>query len=100
MRQINEEDYLNILTSPKPTLIDFSASWCVPCQQITKTLEGLEADHVGIDFVKMDIDECVNITAQLGIRSVPTLILMKNGEPSDILVGAQSRGKIESFLRG
>ena len=102
MRKINEEEYQSLLltSGTEPVLVDFSAVWCQPCQQMARLLEEIESNYEGqISFVKMDVDECQDVANQLGIRSIPTLVLLKNGEPSGYLVGAQSKGKIESFLR-
>lgn len=97
MRTISEDEYKALSGT---VLVDFSASWCQPCQQMGKLLESMEAEYQGqIEFVKMDVDACQEVANDLGIRSIPTLVLMKNGEPSAILVGSQSKGKIEAFLR-
>ena len=103
MRKINEEEYQSLLlkSGTEPVLVDFSATWCQPCQQMARLLEEIESNYEGqITFVKMDVDECQVVSQELGIRSIPTLVLLKNGMPTEYLVGSQSKGKIESFLRG
>ena len=102
MRKINEDEYQSLLlkSGTEPVLVDFSAVWCQPCQQMVRLLEEIESSYEGqITFVKMDVDECQEVANQLGVRSIPTLVLLKNGEPSGYLVGAQSKGKIEAFLK-
>ena len=101
MKTITETDYYEqVLTSPTPVLVDFSASWCQPCQQMAKTLESLENDYQGqVNFVKLDIDECQDVVTQLGIKSIPTLVMIKDGEPTGFVVGMQSRAKLDSILK-
>ena len=101
MRTVTEGDFHSqILSSPIPVLVDFGASWCVPCQQLAKTLESMEDDYAGrVSFVRMDVDECQEITDQLGIKSIPTLVLVKQGEAVLFLVGMQSQGKLDSILK-
>lgn len=100
MRKITEEEYQELLQTKANALIDFSATWCQPCQQMAKLLEEIEGSYEGqVTFVKMDVDECQTVSQDLGIRSIPTLVLVKNGELSEMLVGSQSKGKIEAFLR-
>jgi len=97
MRTISEDEYKTLSGT---VLVDFSASWCGPCQQMGKLLESIEADYQGqVEFVKMDVDTCEEVASELGIKSIPTLVLMKNGVPTEYLVGSQSKGKIEAFLR-
>lgn len=101
MRTVTEGDFHSqVLSSPIPVLVDFGASWCIPCQQMTKTLESMEDDYAErVSFVKMDVDECQEITDQLGIKSIPTLVLVKEGEAVLFLVGMQSQGKLDSILK-
>lgn len=101
MHKITEDEYQNLIQTKKTALVDFGATWCQPCQQMARVLEDMESDYVGkITFVKMDVDECQTVAQDLGVRSIPTLLLLKEGEPFEMLVGSQSKSKIESFLGG
>lgn len=74
-------DFEALLNSDKPTLIDFYATWCGPCQTMMPILQQVK-QHVGdtASIVKIDIDKNQAIAAQFGVRSVPTLVVMKAGE--------------------
>lgn len=98
MRQISDDEYLDFAADNPVVLLDFSATWCAPCQTMLKTLEGMIEKYPNIAFAKVDIDLCYALTDKFGVRSIPTLLLVKNGEVVDTLTGAQSVARIESFL--
>ena len=82
-----------------PVLVDFWATWCGPCKVIGPLLEKLENDYAGrFKLVKIDSDQEQQLAGAFGIRSIPTCILMKNGQPVDGFMGALPEGKIKEFL--
>jgi len=101
MNTLNEDAYYALVqTSRIPVLAAFSASWCAPCAQLTRTLEGMENEYKNkVSFVKLDVEECQTIAELLDIKSIPTLVLIKGGEPVAFMAGAQGKTKIESLLR-
>jgi thioredoxin 1 len=100
MKVIDKEaDYSNILASNALVLIQFGAAWCSPCHALTRVLEDMEDGHKDKAlFIKIDVDACPNIAESLGIKSLPTLVLIKNQELIEFIVGMQSKSKIESIL--
>tara|TARA_B100001094_G_scaffold12144_1_gene10792 strand:+ start:1395 stop:1691 length:297 start_codon:yes stop_codon:yes gene_type:complete len=74
-------DFNEIINSEKPTLVDFYATWCGPCQMLTPILEGVSTE-VGDNakVLKVDIEKNMDTASQYGVRSVPTLILFKEGK--------------------
>ena len=82
-----------------PVLIDFWAPWCEPCKSLGPILEKVEADYAGrFKLVKVDSDQEQQLGAAFGIRSIPTCILMMNGQPVDGFTGALTAGKVKEFL--
>jgi thioredoxin 1 len=88
-----------VLNSDKPVLVDFWAVWCAPCIALTPTIEALAEKYDGAArVVKINVDENPAVTNRYGIRGMPTLILFKNGQEADRVLGAVSRDALSRMI--
>jgi thioredoxin 1 len=95
----DENFQAEVLDAELPTLVDFTASWCGPCKQLAPIVKAIATDHsTKLRVGKLDIDENALVADQHNVRSVPTLLLFKNGKVIDSFVGAAPRSKLEAWL--
>lgn len=89
----------DVLEASKPVVVDFWAEWCGPCKMIAPSLEEISNEMDTVDIVKVNIDENPDIAAQFGVRSIPTLMLFKNGAPASVQVGAAAKSKLVDWIK-
>ena len=88
-----------VLESNKPVLVDFWATWCGPCRTISPIIDELHNDLEGKAVIgKVNFDENSNTPVTYGVRNIPTLLVFKNGEVVETLVGVQSKTKLTQVL--
>ncbi|KAI3793971.1 hypothetical protein L1987_36595 [Smallanthus sonchifolius] len=75
--------------SPKLMVVDFSASWCGPCKVLEPFIRSLSSKYQEIDFIKIDVDELQDVAQQFGVQAMPTLVLLKQGNEVERVVGAK-----------
>ena len=99
MIAITKENYNEmVVSSDRPVLIDFWATWCGPCRMIAPIVEEIAAERSDIIVGKIDVDEEVELAKQFRIVSIPTLVLMKGGEIAATLVGYRPKADILKLL--
>lgn len=88
-----------VLQSSQPVLVDFWATWCAPCKAIAPVIDELAETYAGkVRIGKVNVDENQAIPGQYGVRGIPTLVLFKDGQVVDQLVGAVPRTQLEGLL--
>ncbi len=99
--QDNFETEVLLASNQQPVLIDFWAGWCAPCQQLKPILEKLANEYAGaFRLVKIDADQETTLASMFGVRSLPTVLLLKDGKPLDGFMGARPESEVRKFLAG
>jgi thioredoxin 1 len=87
------------LVCEHPVFVKMHASWCGPCKSLQPTIDELNLEYTNrVKFLSVNIDDAHEITHQFGIRSVPTVLLFKDGQVVDVVVGAQSKSKYQQAI--
>ena len=103
LREINENEFEDLIKDNKLVFIDFFATWCPPCKMLSPILDDVyEEMKDKVEMVKINVDENENISRQFQIISIPTMIIFKDGEPVSRVVGYRDYemivSEIEKFL--
>ncbi len=97
--QLNQMNFDEILASDKPVIIDFWAEWCGPCRRIAPIIDELSVEFADKAMIcKCDVDSNDEIATKYGIRNIPTILFIKNGEIVDKTVGAATKSQIQEKL--
>jgi len=97
---LTDNNFHSEVTKHELIVVDFWAPWCAPCRMVGPIVEELAAEYAGkVTFGKVNVDENVVVPGKFGIRGIPTLMVFKDGEAVDTLVGACSKSHIESRFR-
>ena len=89
----------SVLKSSEPVFVDFWAPWCGPCVAMSPILEELASEYEGkVKVTKMNVDENANVPAEYGVRSIPFMVLFKDGQMVDQVVGAVPKAKLKEMF--
>ena len=89
----------DVLKSDKPVLIDFWAEWCAPCRMMAPTIDALASEYEGKAKVgKLNVDENTEVSAKYQIRGIPTVLIIKNGEVAEQVVGVTSKDNLSKLI--
>lgn len=98
VKKITEKEF-DMVKEDSVALVDFSASWCGPCNMLAPVLEGVSEEMSDkVSFYNVDVDENPNLAALFNITSIPALVILKKGEKADMSLGFQPKDSIKAFI--
>ena len=98
MAQVLNNDNFNVEIEKGVCIVDFFATWCGPCKMLAPVFEELSGEVEGARFYKVDVDQALDIARQFAITTVPTMIIFKDGEAVDKLIGFVPKDQIRTKL--
>ena len=97
--KVNSQQFDKLINGDKPVVCDFFATWCGPCKMLAPVIEQAEAEYSDrATFVKVDVDECADLSVRYGIMSIPYVAIFKNGEMVAKSIGFMPKAELKEFL--
>ncbi|MCX5773902.1 MAG: thioredoxin [Fusobacteria bacterium] len=91
VKHITEAEFVAEISSGKVTLVDFYADWCGPCKMLGPILEQISGEMPNVNIIKVNVDNDQNLAMQFNVRSIPTMVLFKDGKPVETMIGLLSK---------
>ena len=88
-----------VLKSEKPVLVDFYADWCGPCKMLAPVVEAVARENENIKVVKVNVDDAQDLAIQYDVMSIPTLVLIKNGQEANRVVGLVDKNEVLNLVK-
>ena len=95
---VTKENFDEIIKSEKPVLIDFYADWCGPCRMVAPIIHEIAEENDNVVVAKINVDNDPELAERFGVMSIPTLVVMKNGEEVSRATGARAKPQILAML--
>ena len=100
MEHLNAQNFKETIeNNDKPVLVDFWASWCGPCQMLAPIIEELDKELTDVLIAKVDVDQEQSLAMDYKVVSIPTLLLFKNGEVAERMIGFHDKDEITEMLK-
>jgi len=98
--KVDDKSFNGVVIEAKvPILVDFWAPWCAPCRSIAPMVDELAGEYAGrVGFAKVNVDENPKVATEYGVRSIPTLLLFKDGKPVKQIVGLRPKAELKKNL--
>ena len=97
--KIYQEEFAEkVINSPNTVVVDFFADWCGPCKMLSPVLERLDAMNPDVDFYKVNIDENPSLADEFEVRSIPNVVIFKNGQAADRSIGFVSEQQLQEII--
>ena len=95
---IKDNNFEQVNNSEKPVLVDFFAEWCGPCRMLSPVIEAIADEREDVLVAKVNVDENAELAARFGVVSIPTLVVIKNGEVVNRASGARPKSQVLALL--